>query len=343
MRSGKRKKKTRERPVWRRDLREQLQRRIAQCCLRSVLLDDLAATIAINIANSENSKARIATLCADELARLRSNVEPRDAFGAECHQRPRRIRKIFDTHHSFRRHGRKCIECRCFRPLPHAVIQPNFMRRVLFQHDDVSIAITIDVDDEHLPRGTRVERQSLVRAERAKRSICVVTQKFIEASAVYEEKIEIAIVIEIGKRAIDRRCAAATHLHFSRCIAVGAVVFRHQADVRAIAAEVEIRARVVVDVPYKQRVHRSHRRCGMRAIKRECAAIVRKQHRVRRKIRSLIRKRAQKNEILQSIEIQIHRHCVRSRIATPTQFRRAFILDDERFRCCEERIDIFLR
>ena len=91
--------------------------------------------------------------------------------------------------------------------LPGSVVEQHRGRRRLLDHDNVGVAVGVQIADDDGGGGARVGEANSG-ADGAKRPVSVVVQQLVATIALDQQQIEIAVVVGVEQRAVDGGAAA---------------------------------------------------------------------------------------------------------------------------------------
>ena len=116
--------------------------------------------------------------------------------------------------------------------------------------------------------GRRSPRKADLRAERTERAVAVVVQQLVRAIALDEKQVEIAVVIGIEHRAVDRGPAGAFRTRGRRDVRPSAFLGLSPQLIRSAPAQVDVGEAIVVVVAPERGVDVGDRRQRMRGVER---------------------------------------------------------------------------
>ena len=171
--------------------------------------DDLGQSIAIDIRCCElcaRAGARLSR-CGHELGRSPCAIAPSlPAHDRELGRERDDVELAFafeiGRHRGKRGLTQKRIESVCRTPLPHELVFECLVPTSSTQHDDVDIAIVVDIGHERLvrARGARLAWKAI--GKRAERAVAVVGNQHTLSALGHDQHVEIAVVVGIEEDAI---------------------------------------------------------------------------------------------------------------------------------------------
>ena len=237
-----------DRALLHRPLRHETPRLVAQLDPVRAADDDVRMPIARGIGDGEPRRAVPAVL-------LVARRQPQVSRGAE-HESAQR--DVGELHH--RRRIRRLPELFLGKPgelaalpLPQAVVHEGLVRRRLVEHEDVRIAVEVEVAHDHAHRRAVLGGDSGLAADLAEGAVEVVDVELIRRVAEAEEEIEVSVVVEVRERAVDAGHAAPLHARLLRLVAEPAESVGEQQRVVADAADIEVGESIRVDVAAENR------------------------------------------------------------------------------------------
>ena len=152
------------------------------------------------------------------------------------------------------RHGRQMVGRREFGVErvqaigPEAIVPEHLMRGRLAQHDEIDVAVIVQIGSQHLAGGCVAKVETALVAERPERPVEVVAQKLRRAVRVGDQDVQIAIVVGVEQGHIGTTLLAIVGVAAARAVTPAATGLLQPQLIAAIAAEIRIGRTIVVHV-----------------------------------------------------------------------------------------------